>query len=311
MDNQINNENINNETEEKEKLVIPIQVYVVVCIGILLISIIVGMVIAKDNKEKPEESNNNTKVEEKVPETDKNKFSDKDAKKIYETKLPFVGHYVMQENLYTTSKVTYENANKSYLRAFAFQNIKFSEGQISSYVNEDGTLMCETDEIGCDFDSLLSEGWYVFDQALLQESAKKLYGREISNGDFKEYLESGATYKDGKYYHNQGGGSNFLSHHYREYVSFELKDDTLYINDKYLYIYGELDARNEHYLVTIYGDSAKKNKIGTATYLDADNLVDFIVPTYERKKSNYQHVFKKDEKGNWYWVSSEPIVNKK
>ena len=38
MDNQINNENINNETEEKEKLVIPIQVYVVVCIGILLIS---------------------------------------------------------------------------------------------------------------------------------------------------------------------------------------------------------------------------------------------------------------------------------
>ena len=141
MDNQINNENINNETEEKEKLVIPIQVYVVVCIGILLISIIVGMVIAKDNKQKPEESNNNTKVEEKVPETDKNKFSDKDAKKIYETKLPFVGHYVMQENLYTTSKVTYENANKSYLRAFAFQNIKFSEGQISSYVNEDGTLI--------------------------------------------------------------------------------------------------------------------------------------------------------------------------
>lgn len=310
MDNQYNNEINNVNEEEKEKLVIPIQVYVVGCIGILLISIIVGMVIAKNNKEKEETPKETTKVEEKV-ETNKDEFTDSDAKKIYEDKLPFVGHYVMQENLYTTNKVTFDNANKAYLRAFAFSKIKFSDGQISTYINADGTKMCETEEIGCDFDSLLNNGWYVFDQSLLQESAKKLYGRDISNGDFYEYLEAGATYKDGKYYHNQGGGSNFLSHHYREYVSFELKKDTLYVNDKYLYIYGELDSRKENYLVTIYGDSTKKNEIGTSTYMESDNLVEFIVPTYERKKSNYQHVFKKDSSGNWYWVSSEPIVNKK
>ena len=58
-------------------------------------------------------------------------------------------------------------------------------------------------------------------------------------------------------------------------------------------------------------DSAKKKSLGKGTYLEADNLVDFIVPNYDRKKSNYKHTFKKSSEGNWYWVSSEPIQSGK
>ena len=39
----------------------------------------------------------------------------------------------------------------------------------------------------------------------------------------------------------------------------------------------------------------------------ADNLIDLIVPNYDRLKVTYKHGFKKAQDGHWYWVSSEQV----
>ena len=79
------------------------------------------------------------------------------------------------------------------------------------------------------------------------------------------------------------------------------------LTDKYLYITGKLDDRKANYDVIIYGDSAKKVTVGTGKYVVADNLVDLIIPNYDRKKVTYKHGFKKAQDGHWYWVSSEQV----
>lgn len=285
---------------------IPFYIYIVIGVVLCLLILIISLVVMSNGgNEKTEEQ---TKQEE-VLKDDKT-LNDTTVKRIYEDGIPFVGHYVNETNTYSVEKVTFDNADKGYLRAFAFKKTEFKEDDVSPILNEDGTPVLEFCDEECDdwtYEDLVNSEIFMFKADALQESAKKLYGREIPHGDFNVFLEAGGTYKDGMYEYICQGGVNYLSYHFREYVSFELVEDSLYVYDKYLYVYGELDSRHEHYNVSVYADSAKKKLLGKGTYLEADNLVDFIVPTYERKKANYKHEFKKDKDGHWYWVSSEPV----
>ncbi len=291
------------KTDTNKKINIPMYVYIVGGVVLVLIVFIVALaVMAGSDEEVPVDP---PKVEENVGDKDVNQFTESDVKKIYNEALPFVDEEVVGTSTYYVDKITVSNADSSYLRAFAFKNIQFKEGDINPVTNEDGTQVC-ADE-GCTFDSMLKQGWYTFNSSLLQEKAKYLYGVEIENGVFSENIGSYTTYNNGIYTHGTGGGSTVLSHHYREFVSYEIDGDTLYVTDKYLYIYGTPDSRGDNYLITIYGDSAKKTKLGSGTYLVADNLVEFIVPTYDRKKVTYKHAFKKAADGHWYWISSEPV----
>ena len=293
---------------DKKITKIPMYIYIVGGIVIAVLVLIIALVVTvSGDEETPTEP---VKEEEVINKDDKD-LTDKDVKKIYDEALPFVGHYVFEVNMYSTEKITFDNADKGYLRAFAFQKTKFKEEDVSPILYEDGTPIlefCEEDECtDWTYEDLIDSEAFMFNASALQETAKRLYGREIAHGDFNVFLEAGGTYKDGKYEFISQGGINILSHHYREYVSFELVQDTLYIYDKYLYIYGELDDRAENYNVEVFADSAKKKSLGKGVYLDANNLVDFIVPTYERKKANYKHEFKKAADGHWYWISSEPV----
>ena len=309
-------EEVKEVTEEKEKVVeekksfklpkLPLYVYVVIGVVVSIFVLIIALVVASSGSEEVPE----TPVKQEEVIEDGKELTDASVKKIYEEALPFVGHYVYEMNTYGTEKITFDNADKGYLRAFAFQNIDFKEEDVSPILDEAGNPVLEFCDEDCGdwtYEDLVNSAGFMFNADVLQESAKKLYGREIAHGNFNVYLEAGGTYKDGQYEYICQGGSDHLSHHYREYVSFQLGEDTLYVYDKYLYIYGELDSRHEHYNVEVYADSAKKKLLGKATYLEADNLVDFIVPTYERKKANYRHEFKKAEDGHWYWISSEPL----
>lgn len=284
----------------KNGLTKPLYVYVI--IGILLLVVIILLVALLLGGSK-----NNELVEPPISVVDNNngKLTDNEVKRIYQEEMPFIESDTLLINTYSTDKVTISTGNNSFFRAFAFLKIQFKDGDITSYKDSNGLEMCA--DVGCTFDNMYKQGWYMYDAALLQEKAKYLYGTEIDNGDFAEYIGVYNTYKDNYYYHKVIAQSNLLSYHYREFVSYEVVDDTLYINDKYLYIYGVLDSRRENYSVTIYGDSTKNNKIGSGTYLVADNLVDFIVPNYDRKKVNYRHAFKKADDGHWYWISSEPV----
>ena len=309
-------EEIKEVTEENEKVVeekksfklpkLPLYAYVVIGVVVCIFVLIIALVVASSGSDEVPE----TPVKQEEVVEDGKELTDASVKKIYEDGIPFVGHYVNETNTYSVEKVTFDNADKGYLRAFAFKKTEFKEDDVSPILNEDGTPVLEFCDEECDdwtYEDLVNSEVFMFKADALQESAKKLYGREIPHGDFNVFLEAGGTYKDGMYEYICQGGVNYLSYHFREYVSFELVEDSLYVYDKYLYIYGELDSRHEHYNVSVYADSAKKKLLGKGTYLEADNLVDFIVPTYERKKANYKHEFKKDKDGHWYWVSSEPV----
>ena len=276
---------------------------IVVVLGLILIIAVGSLGSGSDE----DVSVDDPKTEEKVDDKkDSKEFDDEDAKKIYEGALPFVNAETPGINIYHLDKMTVANANVNYLRAYAFSKIKFQDGDLKPITNQDGTTSCSGD--ACTTKDLLKQGKYSFNASLLQDKAKYLYGTEIANGEFSEKLGVITTYKDGIYIRDiNDNKSNELSYHYREYSSFEKDGDTLYVTDKYLYICGSLDSRGDNYFVTIYGDSAKKKTIGTGTYLVADNLVEFIVPTYDRKKVSYKHEFKKASDGHWYWVSTELV----
>lgn len=278
---------------------IPMYVYIVGIVVVLLLILIIALVVTfNSDEEVPVEG-------PKVEEQDTGKLTEANVKKIYNEALPIVDENSIGTNVYYVDKITVSNANASNLRAFAFSKIQFKDGDIQPRLNNDGTQMCA--EEGCTFDNMLKSGWYKFNASLLQEKAKYLYGVEIENGEFSEKSGTNTTYNNGVYEHGIVKSSSVLSYHYREFVSYEVVEDTLYVIDKYLYIYGTLNDRKDNYQITIYGDSAKKTKLGSGTYLVADNLIDFIVPTYERKKVSYKHAFKKAADGHWYWISSEQL----
>ena len=200
--------------ENKSLPKLPMYVYIIAGVVVAILVLIIALVVvANGDEETPKDS---TTTQETTGKDD-DKFNDASAKKIYESKLPFVGHYVNETNTYNVGKVTFETIDASYLRAFAYLNIDFKDGDLKTY-NDQGIIeTCEDDS--CKHDALLKSGLYAFDAQLLQDSAKKLYGKELVNGDFNEYLTTGATYKDNVYYHNAKSESNYLSYHHREYVS--------------------------------------------------------------------------------------------
>lgn len=307
MGNQNINENIldNKEIQSTNQMKkrVPLYFCIAGIVVVLLFIFIVSLVVMANSEEK--EVGEPPKVEEKEELVDLNKITNEEVIEIYNGSLPFIEDYE-GGNIYSTEKVSITNADKRFLRSFAFSKIEFKEGDLLPYLREDGTEMC--DEDGCTHQELLDEGWYRFSSTLLQEKAKYYYGTDIENGSFNNELFAGIEYVDNMYKRSVVGGKIMLSSHYREFVSFEVIEDTLFVYDKYLYIYGENDDRGDHLLITVYGDSMKKNKLGSAKYMDSENLVDFIVPTYERKKANYKHTFKKAEDGHLYWISSEPVI---
>ena len=299
-------ENKEIKKEEKSnihKKKIPIYLYIIGIVVVLLLILIISLVVVS-SKAKEEVETPPPKVEEPITPPSISNLTEEDAKKIYQETLPFIKNYV-GASIHHIDKMTVSNANTNFLRSFAFSKIDFKEGDLQPYINDDGTPKCIGDT--CTLTALLNDGWYRFSPTLLQEKAMYYYGSEIDNGDFSDEINANVMYVDNMYSRSIASTEKILSHHYTEYVSYEVSGDLLFVTDKYLYIHGKLDERKEHYLITIYGDSSMKTTIGSGKYIDASNLVDFIVQTYERKKVTYKHAFKQAIDGHWYWISSEQV----
>lgn len=291
------------EVKKDNKKKIPMYVYIVGIVVVLLLILIISLVVMVNSGD-DEVVEEPPKVEEPVTPPSINSLTETDAKKIYEETLPFIKNYV-GASIHHIDRMTVINTNTNFLRSFAFTKIKFKEGDLLPYINDDGTLKCVGET--CTLTALLNDGWYRFSPTLLQEQAKYYYGTEIPNGDFSDEIIANVMYIDDMYARSIASNERILSYHHNEYVSYEVVGDTLFVTDKYLYIYGELDERKENFNVTVYGDSSKKTKIGSGVYLDAGNLIEFIIPTYERKKVSYKHEFKQAADGHWYWISSEQV----
>lgn len=302
---EILNDEIKREIKkEQPKKKIPMYVFVIGIVAVLLIVLIVSLIVmANGEEEVPFEEP--PKVEENIKDKDLTTLTVEDVKKIYNESLPYLTNYV-GTTIYQTNKVTVSNADLSFLRAFAFSKISFNTNNVLVPINEDGSEFCIEND--CSYEALLNKGWYRFNASLLSDMSNYYYGSSIMNGDFSEHPDYIVKYKDDMYQHEvKDFEYSELSYHYSEYVDYEVSEDTLYILDKYLYVTGKLDDRKTNYNVVIYGDSTKKQTVGTGTYVVAENLADLIVPNYDRKKVNYRHGFKKAQDGHWYWISTEQV----
>jgi hypothetical protein len=290
--------------KDTNKKGIPMYVYVVGIVVVLLVILIIALVVMANGEEEVPVVDTPV-VEENINDKDIKSLTLEDVKKIYNESLPYLSNYV-GTTLYHTDKMTITNANTAFLRAFAFTKIEFNDDNVLVPVNEDGSEFCIEND--CTPGALLNKGWYRFNANLLNEKSTYYYGASIVHGNFSEYPDYIVKYNNDIYQHEVVDFEyDGLSYHYREYDDYEIGEDTLYIMDKYLYITGKLDDRKTNYNVVIYGDSAKKVTVGTGTYVVADNLVDLIVPNYDRKKVSYKHAFKKAQDGHWYWISTEQV----
>ena len=210
--------------------------------------------------------------------------------------MPIMETYGEKPNTYQSTKKDINNMDLSYLRGFLYTKIEFKDGDISSYLPEDA---------GKDFEYLHQNGWFKFKPELMQEQAKKYFGQEIENGDFEHHIGSSGKFENGEYIHSMGGSTFTYTNHLRQFVSYEQEKDTLTIKDNYLVYY--FDSQTNTY--TVYNTSEKVTPVATFT-LDKEMTNEetnaYMLNTYEVYLKEYTHTFKKDDKDNWYWVSTKP-----
>lgn len=149
----------------------------------------------------------------------------------------------------------------------------------------------------------------------LEESAKKVFGENATDIKWETLDMCGSIldYVDGNYYEYsyEGGGLGYTDLAASKVVKAEKQGDYIYIYDKFLYC-DELEYWAEGGDEKFYTSASKINELKDVQLLDykeyygADRLNKIlddnlgICPTYK-------HTFKMDNKGNCYWISSEPI----
>lgn len=312
MNSEQLNFNHNNGDLKNKKGINPVLLIILVAILLVLFGVggwILGSKYAdmENNKNNKTQDvvNKNENEKENKEDSDKVLLTEVEVKEIYSTRVPVLDKNLDGVNAYQNKKVDVNTLDGNILRGFAFWNIDFKEGDITPFVNEDGSLMCEE---ACSFDNLWGEGWFMFEPKLLQESAKELYGQEIENGSFDTGMGSSATYENGKYHHSMGGGTSTGIIYHRNFLSYEEKDGVLTITDKVIKLI--VESKEGDYEVQAYTDSTDSKLIATkiSEYDAYDKEFDtFIEDNFKDDMTNYKHTFKQDTKGNWYWVSTEPI----
>ena len=209
------------------------------------------------------------------------------VKKLYNY-IPAFNENRIQNNAYQTKKVTKETLDNKVLLAYAFKNLKLSESDKTTVV-ENGEKI---------------EGWYTFNAEKLHEKEKEMYGNAISDESFEIGYGQGCTYSNGKYSFSSGGGSDEWMVNVRTITKANKENDMLYIEDKYIV---SKEKENKLALYTASDSNEKLVVMDGSNYTDDDTLIKEIQSKYENKMTTYKHTFKKNSDGSYYWYSTEPI----
>ncbi len=193
---------------------------------------------------------------------------------------------IPQENAYQSYKTSVDSLQNAFLLANAFRRITIS--------NEDKEV------VEGNYDS----GWFKFKPEILQAEVKKLYGKELPNESFSIDSSSSCLFEDGKYQYGYGGMSGMGSENVRKITKAYIMEDNLYIEDEYLYI--ENIGFGDETGTFIYETSDKSNLV--AKYSFEEKLAGNTIVENLNNMKKYKHTFKKGQDGEYYWVSSEPIV---
>lgn len=140
---------------------------------------------------------------------------------------------------------------------------------------------------------------------------KELYGKN-ANIIYESFSPSSMgveeyAYKNGKYQYSYGGHGILVSPVSK--ITEATTDNEKNIYDKFVFIVEE--PQNTKY--SIYTNCEQKNKveeIDMETAGKIDDVEKYVLEKYSDKMTTYKHTFKKDENGNYYWYSTEPVEEK-
>ncbi len=202
---------------------------------------------------------------------------------------------------YSTEKVNYDNVSATAKLCIAYKKADAEKFKKISYEG-DGTCK-EGDMV---FKTDTDEGTICtvnkIKQNVLDDSYKKLFGKEIENNEEFKYDGTHICYlKDGYYYCGLSENMKITLTNeitvFRSIARAEKKDDTITIYDYFT----KVTNNNCYFNYT----TLNLNQMCTTNLpKDIDTIdYDFV----EKYGVKYKHVYKKAKDGSYYWVSSEPV----
>lgn len=153
----------------------------------------------------------------------------------------------------------------------------------------------------------------IYTKEQLEETTKSVFGENASDIKWETLDMCGSVldYVDGNYYEYSynGGGLGYTNIAASKIIRAEKQGDYIYIYDKFIYC-DETEYWAGNGKQKFYKSSSKKNKINNVQTVDDDSYYDRMDKILDKNLNIcpiYKHTFKCDDKGNWYWISSEPI----
>lgn len=212
--------------------------------------------------------------------------------------IPAYSSNMISLNAYQDKKVTIDDLDNKYLLAALYKALDDS-------LNTDNIEVLNGDFIN---DRLNSS--FKFSSNLIDKYMLRSYGKILNYESFYIDKTKRLDYSEGYYTYINEGTSN-------EYGAIIRKIDKAYEDFEYMYIedsflYYTVIKNNDLYENHLYSESNMINEIEIkenyfSTDLTAGEVLDYIKEYYQDDMGHYKHIFKKNDDGSFYWVSSEKM----
>lgn len=212
--------------------------------------------------------------------------------------IPAYSSNMISLNAYQDKKVTIDDLDNKYLLGALYKALDDS-------LNTDNIEVLNGDFIN---DRLNSS--FKFSSNLLDKYMLRSYGKILNYESFYIDKTKRLDYSEGYYTYINEGTSN-------EYGAIIRKIDKAYEDFEYMYIedsflYYTVIKNNDLYENHLYSESNMINEVEIkenyfSTDLTAGEVLDYIKEYYQDDMGHYKHIFKKNDDGSFYWVSSEKM----
>ena len=295
---------------KKEPIKIKLSTAILIFIIFILIVTIIGIIFyykikynTNATQNKITENNSQMEIEKNLnEENDKENNSDNEIQKIdtnteliqkLNSYIPAID-YKIEKNAYQDKKITLNELKNDFILRVAFTKLTLKDE--------------DKKKISDEYD--LDTGWYAFDANILQNKVKELYGKNanVPNQDFDDGAGLACNYKDGKYNVGSGGGTGEGLIQVSKMIEAYSQNNEIYIITKNAtYVFTDENPKGSLYTDSTLVKKIKDYKDEKYDSMDGNKIAENIIKNDENVMTKYKHTFEKDENGNYYWVSTEPV----
>ncbi len=294
-------------------------IVIVIIIAIVLISVITTAVCLKlSNTSKPDEQiklenkdPNNSSQDEPIEEEEldpEDSIPDyvKDAYNLIEPYIETLAPVINQPGMYRENKVTESDLTNigrlTYIMKQIYLDGNFDEAE--NYETEYGEI---------------AKYYPKITKQLVESYEKEYLGvNRLKHENITLDAWHACEFKDNEYYcHSIEGGTGTCNtkENLRSFVSFEEQEDELIIYEKAIYSFSTCDEESNYTYYCEYWENQFTDNNKCGNHLIESKEKDYNDNSEEEKKLVdesgilYKSIFRKNPKGKYYWVSSEPVSN--